>query len=70
MFFVDGLEKTLKKLKLGWNPYVDGPLRKFFKHQIKVDTNPWWLVPFSMIICIEINMDVSLFFWPTVDYYK
>ena len=38
---------TLKKLKLGWDPRVDGPLRKILKHQIKVDSNTWWSVPVS-----------------------
>ena len=40
---------TLKKLKLGRDPHVDGPVRKILKHQIKVDSNPWWLVPVSFL---------------------
>ena len=41
---------TFKKLKLGRDhPYVDGPLRKILKHNIKVDNNPWWLVPVSFL---------------------
>ena len=31
---------TLKKLKLGRDLHVDGPVRKILKHQIKVDSNP------------------------------
>ena len=31
---------TLKKLKLGRDPHVDGPLLKIVKHQTEVDTNP------------------------------
>ena len=36
-----------KKLKLGWDPHVDGSLRKILKHQTEVDNNPWWLAPVS-----------------------
>ena len=39
----------MKELKLGWDPPVDGPARKNLKHQIKVDNNPWWLVPVSFL---------------------
>ena len=30
-------------------PQVDGLLRKILKHQIEVDSNPWWLVPVSFL---------------------
>ena len=40
---------AMKKLKLGKDPYVDGPLRKILKHQTEVDNNPWWLVPVSFL---------------------
>ena len=34
---------------LGRDPHVDGPVKKFLKHQIKVDNNPWWMVPVSFL---------------------
>ena len=42
----------MKKIKVRLrppSPHVVGPLRKILKHQIKVDINPWWLVPVSII---------------------
>ena len=33
-------EFTLKKLKLGTDPHVDGSLRQILRHQFEVDNNP------------------------------
>ena len=59
-----------KKIKLGKDLHVNGPLRKILRHQTEEDNNPYWLdkFHFSTIICTGINGDVLFFFsfWPTL----
>ena len=48
--FVEKFGKfTLKKLTLGRDPPLDGPLRKILKPQIDVVDNPWWFVQVSFL---------------------
>ena len=39
----------IEKWKLGWDPHVEGVLRKDLKYQIEVDNNSWLLGPFSLL---------------------